>query len=159
MLVFVFVLVIVLVLSETVLLLIIESTVTDYLFDHDRLDVCCLSIEYVSNAFDTSQSLEWFHRHSRDQWLRAAQSGPLSIAEGNGKQSLKEKNRFFKICLWLSFGVCCNSRYTHFVQGDRFRIEPDWKNQFETDRVDVNSVDPANGYGIRGIERVRVPRC
>ena len=33
---------------------------------------------------------------ARDQWLRAAQSIPLNIAEGNGKQSLKEKNRFFE---------------------------------------------------------------
>jgi len=37
------------------------------------------------------------NRHARDQWLRAAQSIPLNIAEGNGKQSLKDKNRFFKI--------------------------------------------------------------
>ncbi len=37
------------------------------------------------------------NRHIRDQWLRAAQSIPLNIAEGNGKQSLKDKNRFFEI--------------------------------------------------------------
>jgi four helix bundle protein len=35
--------------------------------------------------------------HVRDQWLRAAQSIPRNIAEGNGKQSLKDKNRFFEI--------------------------------------------------------------
>ena len=35
--------------------------------------------------------------HVRDPWLRAAQSIPLNIAEGNGKQSLKDKNRFFEI--------------------------------------------------------------
>jgi four helix bundle protein len=39
------------------------------------------------------------HRPARDQWLRAAQSIPLNIAEGNGKQSSKVKNRFFEIAL------------------------------------------------------------
>ncbi|MEI7700551.1 MAG: four helix bundle protein [Planctomycetia bacterium] len=29
--------------------------------------------------------------------MRAAESIPLNIAEGNGKQSLKDKNRFFEI--------------------------------------------------------------
>ncbi|MEM9827431.1 MAG: four helix bundle protein [Planctomycetota bacterium] len=37
------------------------------------------------------------HRHARDQWLRAAQSIPLNIAEGNGKRSLKDRNRFLDI--------------------------------------------------------------
>ncbi len=43
---------------------------TEYLFDHDRLDVYRLSIEYVANAFDTPRLLSGFHRHARDQWLR-----------------------------------------------------------------------------------------
>lgn len=75
----------------------IETTMTDYLFDHDRLDVYRLSIEYVANAFDSSRSLEGLHRHARDQWLRAAQSIPLNIAEGNGKRSLKDRARFLDI--------------------------------------------------------------
>ncbi len=70
---------------------------TDYLFDHDRLDVYRLSIEYVANAFDTSRLLSGLHRHARDQWLRAAQSIPLNIAEGNGKRSLKDRARFLDI--------------------------------------------------------------
>src|SRR5690606_9842393 len=37
------------------------------------------------------------HRHARDQWLRAAQSIPLNIAEGNGKRSLKDRSRFLDI--------------------------------------------------------------
>ena len=56
---------------------------TEYQFDHDRLDVYRLSIEYVANAFESSRSLERLHRHARDQWLRAARSIPLDIAEGN----------------------------------------------------------------------------
>ncbi|XZE43410.1 hypothetical protein SH467x_002970 [Pirellulaceae bacterium SH467] len=47
---------------------------TEHFFDHDRLDVYRLSIEYVAKAFDFSRSLEGFHRHACDQWLRSAQS-------------------------------------------------------------------------------------
>jgi four helix bundle protein len=36
-------------------------------------------------------------RRARDQWLRAAQSTPLNIAEGNGKRSLKDRSRFLDI--------------------------------------------------------------
>jgi hypothetical protein len=57
----------------------IEAIMTEHFFDHDRLDVYRLSIEYLANVFDTSRSLEGLHRHARDQWLRAAQSIPLSI--------------------------------------------------------------------------------
>ena len=37
------------------------------------------------------------HRHARDQWLRAAQSIPLNIAEGNGKGTNAYRCRFFEI--------------------------------------------------------------
>ena len=70
---------------------------TEHFFDHDRLDVYRLSIEYVAAAFASSRSLEGLHRHARDQWLRAAQSIPLNIAEGNGKRSLKDRARFLDI--------------------------------------------------------------
>ncbi len=66
-------------------------------FDHERLDVYRLSIDYVAFSFVNAKGLGGIHRHARDQWLRAAQSIPLNIAEGNGKQSLKDKNRFFEI--------------------------------------------------------------
>ena len=66
-------------------------------FDHERLDVYRLSIDYVAFSYCIAKGLSGVHRHARDQWLRAAQSIPLNIAEGNGKQSLKDKNRFFEI--------------------------------------------------------------
>ena len=66
-------------------------------FDHERLDVYRLAIEYVASSYRIAKSLDGAERHARDQWLRAAQSIPLNIAEGNGKQSLKDKNRFFEI--------------------------------------------------------------
>ncbi len=70
---------------------------TEPIFDHDRLDVYRLAIEYVSASFADAKSLDGVHRHVRDQWLRAAQSIPLNIAEGNGKRSLKDRNRFLDI--------------------------------------------------------------
>jgi len=76
---------------------------TEPIFDHDRLDVYRLSIEYVAAAFDVSKSLSGLHRHARDQWLRAAQSIPLNIAEGNGKRSLKDRARFLDIARGSAF--------------------------------------------------------
>ena len=66
-------------------------------FDHERLDVYCLSVDYVAFSYQIAKDLTGVHRPARDQWLRAAQSIPLNIAEGNGKQSLKDKSRFFEI--------------------------------------------------------------
>jgi four helix bundle protein len=66
-------------------------------FDHERLDVYRLSITDVAFSYQIARSLNSSNRQARDQWLRAAQSIPLNIAEGNGKQSLKDKNRFFEI--------------------------------------------------------------
>jgi four helix bundle protein len=71
--------------------------VTEPTFDHERLDVYRLSIAYVAFSYQIEKSLSGSNRQARDQWLRAAQSIPLNIAEGNGKQSLKDKNRFFEI--------------------------------------------------------------
>ena len=70
---------------------------TDPIFDHEKLDVYCLALEYVAESFVMAKRLSGLHRHARDQWLRAAQSIPLNIAEGNGKRSLKDRARFFDI--------------------------------------------------------------
>ncbi len=70
---------------------------THSIFDHDRLDVYRLSIDYVASSFKIARNLGGPHRHARDQWFRAAQSIPLNIAEGNGKRSLKDRNRFLDI--------------------------------------------------------------
>ena len=70
---------------------------TEAIFDHDRLDVYRLSIDDVAQSFAIAKQLNGLHRHARDQWLRAAQSIPLNIAEGNGKRSLKDRNRFLDI--------------------------------------------------------------
>jgi four helix bundle protein len=76
-------------------------------FDHERLDVYRLSVDYVAFSYRIARDLTGVHRPARDQWLRAAQSIPLNIAEGNGKQSLKDKNRFFEIA--RGFALECAS--------------------------------------------------
>jgi len=70
---------------------------TDAIFDHEKLDVYRLALEYVADSFGIAKNLSGLHRHARDQWVRASQSIPLNIAEGNGKRSLKDRARFFDI--------------------------------------------------------------
>lgn len=65
-------------------------------FDHEKLDVYQVSLEFVAWAFELSQELTGLHRHARDQLLRASQSILLNIAEGNGKRSPAERRRFFE---------------------------------------------------------------
>ena len=66
-------------------------------FDHDKLDVYRLAIEYVADSFRIAGDLSGPHRHACDQRLRAAQPIPLNIAEGNGKRSSKDRGRYFEI--------------------------------------------------------------
>jgi hypothetical protein len=94
---------VVLVLSSTVLVLVLERRVmAEPPFDHERLDVNRLSIEYVTFSCRIAKALSGAHRSARDQWLRTAQSIPLNIAEGNRKQGFKDKNRFFEIARGLA---------------------------------------------------------
>jgi four helix bundle protein len=64
---------------------------------HEKLDVYRLSISYVAWVYEKSDSLTGNHRHARDQWLRASQSIPLNIAEGNGKTTNADRRRYFEI--------------------------------------------------------------
>jgi four helix bundle protein len=92
---------VVLVLSAAVLVL-EGSVMAEPAFDHERLDVYRLSTNYVASnyvafSYRIARAPRGVNRKARDQWLRAAQSIPLSIAGGNGKQGLNHKNRFFEI--------------------------------------------------------------
>jgi hypothetical protein len=40
---------------------------TEPIFDHDRLDVYHLSIDYVASSFKIAGALNDLHRHARDQ--------------------------------------------------------------------------------------------
>ncbi|HPN83908.1 MAG TPA: four helix bundle protein [Victivallales bacterium] len=67
------------------------------IFGHENLDVYKLSLTYVKWALDISETLKGKHRSTRDQLIRASQSIPLNIAEGNGKTSDGDRKRFFEI--------------------------------------------------------------
>jgi hypothetical protein len=61
---------------------------TEHFFDHNRLDVYRLSIEYVAAAYASSRSLEGLHRHARDQWLRR-----MAIKFDGVSETLSEYNQ------------------------------------------------------------------
>lgn len=60
---------------------------------HEKLDVYRLSIAYVAWVYEKAEGLNGVHRSARDQWLRASQSIPLNIAEGNGKTAEADRRR------------------------------------------------------------------
>ncbi len=64
---------------------------------HEKLDVYKLSINYVAWVYKKARELNGVHRPARDQWLRASQSIPLNIAEGNGKTTVADRRRYFEI--------------------------------------------------------------
>jgi len=66
-------------------------------FGHEQLDVYRLAIDYVRWAYSLAKPLNGADRHARDQLLRASQSIPLNIAEGNGKGTNADRRRFFEI--------------------------------------------------------------
>lgn len=62
---------------------------------HEKLDVYRMSIAYVAWVYEQSETLKGLHRFARDQWLRASQSIPLNIAEGNGKSTNNDRRKYF----------------------------------------------------------------
>ena len=64
---------------------------------HEKLDVYRLSLGYVAWVYEKANDLNGVHRPARDQWLRASQSIPLNIAEGNGKTAEADRRRYFEI--------------------------------------------------------------
>jgi four helix bundle protein len=70
---------------------------------HEKLDVYRLSIGYVAWVYEKCGSLTGIHRAARDQWLRASQSIPLNIAEGNGKTAPADRRRYFEIARGSAF--------------------------------------------------------
>ena len=66
-------------------------------FGHEQLDVYRVSLEYTAWAYQIAQDLKGSDRYARDQLLRASQSIPQNIAEGNGKGTGADRRRYFEI--------------------------------------------------------------
>jgi four helix bundle protein len=102
-------------------------------FGHERLDVYRLAIGYVAWVYETAEKLNGIHRPARDQWLRASQSIPLNIAEGNGKATEADRRRFFEIARGSTLE--CAAIQDVLVAGKALSPEENNKRKVELDRV------------------------
>ena len=68
-------------------------------FDHERLDVYQVAIDFVALANDVVEHLPRGRAHLADQLQRASLSVPLNIAEGAGEFSPRDKKRFYRMAL------------------------------------------------------------
>ncbi len=64
---------------------------------HEKLDVYRCSIEFFSLAIRLAQAIPRGESEMRDQLRRAAMSIPLNIAEGSGKVTTADRQRFYAI--------------------------------------------------------------
>jgi four helix bundle protein len=65
-------------------------------FDHEKLDVYRLAVEFVAKANDVVEALPRGRGYLADQLQRAALSIVLNIAEGAGKFSQADKAGFYQ---------------------------------------------------------------
>ena len=75
------------------------------MFDHEKLDVYQVSLQFVAWVFERASRLKGLYRHARDELIRALQSIPRNIAEGNGKKSKADRKRFMKSLVVLHWNV------------------------------------------------------
>jgi len=66
-------------------------------FDHEKLDVYRVAIDFVALADDIVEQMPRGRAYLADQLQRAATSVPLNIAEGAGEFSANEKARFYRM--------------------------------------------------------------
>ncbi len=69
------------------------------LFDHEKLEVYRIAMEYADAADDIASGLKRGNAHVRDQLRRASDSIVNNIAEGAGEFQPAEKARFYRIAL------------------------------------------------------------
>jgi four helix bundle protein len=67
------------------------------MFDHEKLDVYKIAIEFVIVGGEIIEHLPRGKSYLADQLQRASSSIPLNIAEGAGEYSSNEKCRFYRI--------------------------------------------------------------
>jgi four helix bundle protein len=64
-------------------------------FDHERLDVYHVALDFLALADDVVQQLPRGRSHLADQLTRASTSIVLNLAEGTGKFSRPDKRRYY----------------------------------------------------------------
>ena len=67
-------------------------------FNHEKLEVYQISIQFIGWLSDVIENING-NRNIIDQIDRASISVPLNIAEGNGKSSKKDHNRYLEIAI------------------------------------------------------------
>jgi len=102
-------------------------------FGHEKLDVYRLAIGYVAWIYEKANSLRGIHRPARDQWLRASQSIPLNIAEGNGKTAKADRRRYFEIT--RGSAMECAAIQDVLVVGKALGREESRERKIELDRI------------------------
>ena len=102
-------------------------------FGHENLDVYRLSIAYVAWVYEKANTLKGVHRPARDQWLRASQSIPLNIAEGNGKTAQADRRRYFEIS--RGSALECAAVQDVLVVGKALNLEESRARKIELDRI------------------------
>ncbi|MCF8035710.1 MAG: four helix bundle protein [Desulfobacteraceae bacterium] len=100
---------------------------------HEKLDVYRLSIGYVAWVFQVAENLTGVHRPARDQWLRASQSIPLNIAEGNGKSPDADRRRYFEIA--RGSALECAAIQDVLVAGKALGEQESQERKIELDRI------------------------
>ena len=100
---------------------------------HEKLDVYRLSIGYVAWVYGKADGLNGVHRPARDQWLRASQSIPLNIAEGNGKTAEADRRRYFEIA--RGSALECAAIQDVLVVGKALDREESRQRKMELDRM------------------------
>ena len=68
-------------------------------FDHEKLEVYRIAVEYADAADGIAGKLKHGNAHIRDQLRRASDSIVNNIAEGAGEFQPNEKARFYRIAL------------------------------------------------------------
>ena len=67
------------------------------MFSHEKLHIYRLSIEFVAWSYEIAKTFKGIDPITKDQLIRASQSIPLNIAEGNGRKPTADRASFFQI--------------------------------------------------------------
>lgn len=102
-------------------------------FSHEKFDVYRVAISYVAWVYQEAAKLKGLHRPARDQWLRASQSIPLNIAEGNGKTTEPDRRRFFEIA--RGSALECAAVQDALVVGKALGLQESRQKKKELDRI------------------------